>query len=38
VWPDASRFEATAAAKTITFTNMKSYMVSFMRLRPVAPV
>lgn len=36
--PDASRFEATAAAKTVVFVNTVSYMVAFMRLRPVAPV
>ncbi len=37
-YPDASRFEATAAAKTVVFTDTVSYLVAFMRLRPVAPV
>lgn len=35
---DESRFEATAAAKTIVFTDTVSYFVAFMRLRPVVPV
>ena len=38
VWPDDARFEATAAAKTVVFTDTVSYMVCFLRLRPVAPV
>jgi len=38
VWPDDARFEATAAAKTIVFTDTAAYMVCFLRLRPVVPV
>ena len=38
VWPDDARFEATAAAKTIVFTDTTAYIVCFLRLRPAAPV
>jgi len=37
-WPEDARFEATAAAKTIVFTDTTSYMVCFLRLRPAVPV
>ena len=38
VYPDDARFEATAAAKTIVFTDTVSYFVAISRLRPAAPV
>ena len=38
VWPEEARFEANAATKTVVFTDTTSYMLCFLRLRPVAPV